>query len=107
MSSVHWQNPEKFNPDRFDPLKPDSKTPDGKKRHQSCWLPFGGGKRVCFGKTFAENVLRMTASIMSQSFNFELVNKELYDADHLPLQLIGQSHQPKNPLILTKYSKND
>jgi len=84
-SSLHWQNPEKFNPDRFDPSHPDSKTPAGGRRHQYCWVPFSGGKRVCFGKTFAENILRMATSVLSQSFNFELAEKGKYDADNLPM----------------------
>jgi cytochrome P450 len=66
-------------------------------------MPFNGGKRVCFGKTFAENVLRMIATMLAQSFDFELVNSDKYDANNLPMLMGGQSHFPKNPLKLTKY----
>ena len=69
-NSAYWQDPHRFNPDRFDPAHPDSLNPDGKKRPQACWLPFNGGKRICFGKTFAEISLKMTLTILSQRFNF-------------------------------------
>lgn len=102
-SSKHWQEPERFNPDRFDPKHPDSLTPAGEKRPVFCWLPFNGGKRVCFGKTFAETSLRMITTMMSQRFNFELVDSGKYDKDNLPMLILGQSHFPKVPVKLTKF----
>jgi cytochrome P450 len=84
-NSRYWQDPKRFNPDRFDPEHPDSLTPDGKKRPQTCWLPFNGGKRICFGKTFAEMVLKVITSMLSQRFNFELVEAGKYDERSFPL----------------------
>ena len=68
-------------------------------------MPFSGGKRICFGKTFAEAILRQITVILSQYFDFELVNGEKYGPDDLPILLLGQSHFPKNPLRLKKYVK--
>ena len=104
-SSKHWQEPSKFNPDRFDQSHPDSKTPDGKKRPQMSWLPFNGGKRICFGKTFAEAALKMIISMMAQRFNFEFVETGKYDKDNLPMLMLGQTHYPKIPVKLSKYVK--
>jgi len=49
-----WQDPHSFRPERFDPLSPLYLTPTGKKRHPFAYMPFLAGKRICFGKTFAE-----------------------------------------------------
>ena len=64
-SSKYWQDPELFNPNRFDHAHPDSLTPDGKKRPQLSWLPFNGGKRICFGKTFAEMAIKVFNSMIT------------------------------------------
>ena len=61
----YWQNPERFEPDRFDSTSPLSLAPNGKKRHTFAYLPFYGGRRVCFGKTFAEANLKILASYMT------------------------------------------
>ena len=45
-------------PERFDKESPLYLTPDGKKRHAFAYAPFNGGRRVCFGKTFAEANLK-------------------------------------------------
>ena len=48
-----WQRPLEFLPERFNHSSPLYLTPDGKKRHTYAYVPFAGGKRVCFGQTFA------------------------------------------------------
>ena len=68
-------------------------------------MPFSGGKRICFGKTFAEAILRLMTVILTQNFEFELVNRDKYGPNDLPRLLAAQSHYPKNPLILKKYIK--
>ena len=45
----------------------------------------------------------MVATMLTQSFDFELVNSDKYDANDLPMLMTGQSHFPKNPLRLSKY----
>lgn len=59
-----WPNPETFDPSRFCP-------PD-KDRHRSAYLPFGGGRRICIGQSFALMEMVLMAAIMSQRFTFDL-----------------------------------
>jgi len=41
--------------------------------------PFLGGKRICLGKTFAENVGRSILSIVLSQVEFSFVNQEHYE----------------------------
>ena len=54
-----WQRPHEYLPERFDQEHPLYLTPSGKKRNPMSWLPFSGGKRICFGKTFADSNLKI------------------------------------------------
>ena len=90
-----WQRPKEFLPERFDMSSKLSLTPDGKKRSPMSWLPFNGGQRICFGKTFAEANLKIAVSYMTQYFDMEFVEKEKYcDPDSLPKYQLGQSIFP-------------
>ena len=60
-----WQRPYEFLPERFDPNSELYLTPGGKKRNPFSWVPFAGGKRICFGKTFAEMNLKVVAVYLS------------------------------------------
>ena len=73
-----WQRPYEFIPQRFNVSDPLSLTPSGKKRHPMSWAPWNGGKRICFGKTFAEANLKIVATYMTQNFNLEYVEAEKY-----------------------------
>jgi len=43
------------------------------------FIPFFGGKRICVGKTFAENSMKTVYPIIMKAFkSFEFVDKELY-----------------------------
>ena len=64
-SKAMWQRPEEFIPDRFDNASPLSKTSAGEKRPMTAWVPFNGGKRICFGKTFADIALRVICTMMA------------------------------------------
>jgi cytochrome P450 len=59
-----WPNPETFDPTRFWP--PDHERP------RSAYLPFGGGRRICIGQSFALMEMVLMAAIMSQRFTFDL-----------------------------------
>lgn len=59
-----WITPEKFIPERFDPESPFYLTPKGTKRHPMSYGPFLGGKRICLGKTFAENMGKCMLAII-------------------------------------------
>jgi cytochrome P450 len=59
-----WPDPETFDPTRFFP-------PD-RERPRSAYLPFGGGRRICIGQSFALMEMVLMAAIMSQRFTFDL-----------------------------------
>ena len=60
-----WKFPYKFCPERFDHEHEMSLTPSGHKRNPYSWLPFNGGKRVCFGKTFVDCISKVTATYLT------------------------------------------
>ena len=53
--------------------------------------PFLGGKRVCVGKTFAENISKCIIPVMLCKFDFEFMNPLHYDKK--PLNNYA-SHEP-------------
>lgn len=59
-----WPEPERFDPGRF--LSP---APD---RPRSAYLPFGGGRRICIGQSFALMEMVLIAAIMGRRFRFDL-----------------------------------
>lgn len=61
-----WPQPEVFDPGRFLPG-------NARKHHRSSYLPFGAGRRVCAGKSFAVIEGTIVAAVMSQRFTYELV----------------------------------
>ncbi len=61
-----WPDPEVFDPQRFMPG-------EGKDRHRSAYLPFGGGRRICIGTSFALMETTLITAMMSQRFVFDLV----------------------------------
>ncbi len=70
INSLHhderfWPDPEAFDPTRFLPE-------NVKSHHRSAYLPFGGGRRVCIGKTFAMIEATLVTALMSRSFVYDL-----------------------------------
>jgi cytochrome P450 len=61
-----WPDPEVFDPTRF-------VGDAAKQRPRSAYLPFGGGRRICIGQSFALMEMVLMAAIMSQRFTFDLV----------------------------------
>jgi cytochrome P450 len=61
-----WPDPEVFDPTRF-------LGDAGKGRPRSAYLPFGGGRRVCIGQSFALMEMVLMAAIMSQRFTFDVL----------------------------------
>jgi cytochrome P450 len=59
-----------FIPERFDPESKYYLTPDGKKRNPFSFSPFLGGVRICLGKTFVEEVSKVTLPNLLQKFDF-------------------------------------
>jgi len=71
-----WQRPDEFLPDRWDPTHPLYLTPKGTKRNPYSFSPFSGGKRVCFGKTFADYTARIVSSILFYSFEMQFADEK-------------------------------
>jgi cytochrome P450 len=61
-----WPDPEIFDPTRF-------LGDAAKGRPRSAYLPFGGGRRICIGQSFALMEMVLMAAIMSQRFMFDVV----------------------------------
>lgn len=61
-----WDRPEAFIPDRF----LDETGKFSPKLDKS--IPFGAGKRLCAGETFARNTLFLVTAALIQQFTFEL-----------------------------------
>jgi cytochrome P450 len=64
--SRFWPDPETFDPSRFLPE-------NVKQHHRSAYLPFGGGRRVCIGKSFALIEAALITALMSREFVYDLV----------------------------------
>jgi len=77
-----WQRPDEFLPDRFDPDSDLYLTPTGKKRDPMSFIPFNGGKRVCFGKTFAEAANRIVSVMLLDKFDFEFEDESRYSVEN-------------------------
>ena len=60
-----WPDPETFDPTRF-------LGDAAKDRPRSAYLPFGGGRRICIGQSFALMEMVLMAAIMSQHFTFDV-----------------------------------
>ena len=57
-------------PDRFDPGRHLQKGAKG--RHRCAYIPFGGGRRVCIGQSFALMEMVLIAAILSRGHTFDL-----------------------------------
>ena len=74
---AQWIEPEKYIPERFDPSSKFFLTPAGKRRHPMSYGPFLGGKRVCLGKTFAENIGKSILAIIFAQLSFEFEDPKI------------------------------
>lgn len=63
-----WDNPQEFRPERF--LDESGKLCLSK----DISLPFGAGKRLCAGETFARNMLFLCTTAILQAFNIRMAN---------------------------------
>src|SRR5262245_60292875 len=60
-----WPDPETFDPTRF-------LGDAARDRPRSAYLPFGGGRRICIGQSFALMEMVLIAAIMGQLFTFDV-----------------------------------
>ncbi|GAC1350131.1 MAG: hypothetical protein NVSMB27_29720 [Ktedonobacteraceae bacterium] len=56
-----WEDADSFRPERWDPLY-------GQKALQWAYFPFGGGSRMCLGKSLAQLELRLALPIILQRY---------------------------------------
>lgn len=84
----YWEDPKSFRPER---MAPEAK----KARHPFCFLPFGGGPRLCIGNHFAMLEMQLILARLLQDYDFKLpdnadqVNHKAYITLHMdrPLRL--------------------
>ncbi len=69
-----WIEPDRYIPERFDPESKFALTPKGTKRHPMSFGPFLGGKRICLGKTFAENIGKCVIPIIISQLDFDFID---------------------------------
>lgn len=61
----YWEEPAAFRPERM--------TPEAKKeRHPMCYVPFGGGPRLCIGNHFAMLEMQLLLAAVLKGFDFSL-----------------------------------
>ena len=60
-----WPDPERFDPERF-------MGENARAHHRSAYLPFGGGRRVCIGSSFALMEATLITALMSRRFVYDL-----------------------------------
>lgn len=68
-----WKDPVNFRPERF----LDYKGRFAVKKDPS--LPFGAGRRLCAGETFARNTMFLCIAALLQNFNLKPMGDELPD----------------------------
>ena len=61
-----WEDPESFDPERFAPERV-------KKRHRFAYFPFGGGQRICIGRSFAMIEAQLILATIAQQYELDLV----------------------------------
>jgi cytochrome P450 len=82
MSEEVWGDPENFRPERFLDSKGQLCLINDKS------LPFGAGKRLCAGETFARNTLFLCVTALLQNFNMKGVGDEIPSLDDTNCGLI-------------------
>jgi cytochrome P450 len=69
-----WPNPEGFDPERFLPE-------NSKGRPRQAYMPFGAGRRICVGSTFAIIESTLLAAMISRRLRFDLPRGAVFEAD--------------------------
>jgi len=101
ISMIHrdpriWENPEGYDPSRFLP-----ENAKGRPRH--AYMPFGAGRRVCVGSTFATVEATLLAAMISRRLRFDLPRGARVEAEAvitlrprhgLPMQVFHRQPDP-------------
>jgi len=83
-----WENPERFDPERFTPER-------AADRPRYAYFPFGGGPRVCIGKSFALMEAQLIVAVVAQKYRLDLVPG--HPVEPLPMITL----QPRYGLLMT------
>ncbi|KAJ0818730.1 putative cytochrome P450 [Helianthus annuus] len=82
-----WSDPNEFQPERFLKSKKDI---DVKGKHFEL-LPFGSGRRMCPGVSFALQALRLTLASLIQQFTLKRPSNEPVDMSENPGMTSGKA----------------
>lgn len=91
-----WREPNRFIPERFDPESDYSLTPDGQKRDPMSYLPFLGGTRICFGKTFAEVVAKTVDCMLVEALDMQFEDEERFATEFPMFNVMVNRDAPVN-----------
>lgn len=69
-----WPNPEGYDPERFLPE-------NSKGRPRQAYMPFGAGRRICVGSTFAIIEATLLAAMITRRLAFDLPRGAVFDAE--------------------------
>lgn len=100
ISMIHrdpevWPNPEGYDPNRFLPQ-------NSKGRPRQAYMPFGAGRRVCVGSTFATVEATLLAAMISRKLRFDMPSGAETEAEAvitlrpkngLPMQVFHRRHE--------------
>ncbi|KAL1924756.1 uncharacterized protein VTP21DRAFT_4410 [Calcarisporiella thermophila] len=75
-----WPDPDHFNPERFTPANEKSRPP-------FAWAGFGGGPRICLGKTMSLMEQRIVLAHLLRNFKIKIPK----DTEHLPQPYLVES----------------
>ncbi|XP_028799732.1 cytochrome P450 71D10-like [Neltuma alba] len=89
----YWNEPEKFQPERFINRSVDFKGTNFE------FIPFGAGRRICPGMSFATPVLELIAANLLYHFDWKLPNGEKHE-DLDMTEIFGAAIRRKNDLCL-------
>ncbi len=91
-----WEQPEKFNPERFLNIENESSF-----FKEKCFIPFGGGNRICIGQRFALNESVYILAMILRRFSVsESVPNQTVET------IVDITQKPKNGLPLKVALRN-
>jgi cytochrome P450 len=80
-----WEEPELFRPERFLPEQ-------AKRRPPFSYLPFGGGPRLCIGKSFALMEMTLVIATLAQHYHVEFLSRQAIEP--MPLLTLRPGEEP-------------
>ncbi|KAL8230884.1 hypothetical protein R6Q57_000662 [Mikania cordata] len=96
-----WTEPDRFLPERF---LTDKKGMDVKGQHFDL-LPFGSGRRMCLGASFAQNSMQSTLAGLIQGFDLSKISNEPIDTEE-KFQLTNHKKNPLEVLVTPRLASH-